>query len=244
MPMTESTNTNLDAHYTHTRVLDKIPSEEQIKEILAKIGKTSPESMLNCGTCGYPTCRDKAIAVFQGKADLKMCLPYMREKAESMSNIIIENTPNAIFMIDHDFNVLEYNRAARELFHIEEKSKAIGMPIEMFLSPENFVKLRETNESVFDSLSKSQDGTLSLRQTILSVSHGDYLVLVRDVTKEEESNEELEQIRKETVETAQKVIDKQMRVAQEIASLLGETTGETKAALTKLKKSIAQGGHL
>ena len=41
------------------------------------------------------------------------------------------------------------------------------------------------------------------------------------------------------METAQRVIDKQMRVAQEIASLLGETTGETKVALTKLKKSFA-----
>ena len=63
-------------------------------------------------------------------------------------------------------------------------------------------------------------------------------------TEERENHRKTEEFRRETVEITQKVIDKQMRVAQEIASLLGETTGETKAALTKLKKSIAQGDRL
>ena len=64
------------------------------------------------------------------------------------------------------------------------------------------------------------------------------------MTQEQENRRKTEEFRRETVEITQKVIDKQMRVAQEIASLLGETTGETKAALTKLKKSIAQGDRL
>lgn len=69
----------------------------------------------------------------------------------------------------------------------------------------------------------------------------DYLFLLKDISAEEESMKAMAKMRKETMDTAQQVIDKQMRVAQEIASLLGETTGETKAALLKLKASVAQG---
>ena len=65
--------------------------------------------------------------------------------------------------------------------------------------------------------------------------------ILKDMTAENENKKKLEALRMHTVDTAQKVIDKQMRVAQEIASLLGETTAETKVALTSLKKSMEQG---
>ena len=239
----EETRTDFFAVYNRTMVHDKVPDDETIKEILARIGKTTPESMLNCGACGYPTCREKAIAVYQGKADLKMCLPYMREKAESMSNVILENTPNAIFMLDQEFMVLQYNRAAGRMFDLTE-AQTVGMPIELVLPAEDFELVRTTGNPVFNSPREMKNGKLSIEQTIVPVPNGDYLVIARDVTEERENHRKTEEFRRETVEITQKVIDKQMRVAQEIASLLGETTGETKAALTKLKKSIAQGDRL
>ena len=65
------------------------------------------------------------------------------------------------------------------------------------------------------------------------------LGILRDVTEEETQRERKETIRRQTVEIADKVVDKQMRIVQEIASLLGETAAETKIALTKLKESIS-----
>ena len=65
------------------------------------------------------------------------------------------------------------------------------------------------------------------------------LCILRDVTEEETQREKKENIRTQTVEIADKVVDKQMRIVQEIASLLGETAAETKIALTKLKESIS-----
>lgn len=236
--LTEDTVTDFSAAYNRTRVNDKIPDEATIREILARIGKTTPESMLNCGTCGYPTCRDKAIAVYQGKADLKMCLPYLREKAESMSNLILENTPNGILMLDKDLNVLQYNRAAAQLFHINP-NETLGLPVEMVVEGNEFEQVKETGKPVLDLLKTVRGGELIIEESILPVSNGDFLLLVKDVTQQEADHREIEKLREETMETAQKVIDKQMRVAQEIASLLGETTGETKAALTNLKKSMA-----
>ena len=61
---------------------------------------------------------------------------------------------------------------------------------------------------------------------------------MRDVTEEELEKNKKEAISRQTIETADRVVEKQMRIVQEIASLLGETAAETKIALTKLKESI------
>ena len=111
----------------------------------------------------------------------------------------------------------------------------------MLLPAEDFELVKTTGNPVFNSPREMKDGKLSIEQTIVPVPNGDYLVIARDVTEEQESHRKTEEFRRETMEITQKVIDKQMRVAQEIASLLGETTAETKVALTSLKKSMEQG---
>ena len=58
------------------------PTDAQIREILAHTNKFFPDDELNCGACGYPTCRDKAIAVYSGMAEETMCLPFVIEQAE------------------------------------------------------------------------------------------------------------------------------------------------------------------
>ena len=65
------------------------------------------------------------------------------------------------------------------------------------------------------------------------------LCILRDVTEQEQERERRESMREKTIETADQVVDKQMRIVQEIASLLGETAAETKIALAKLKESIS-----
>lgn len=60
----------------------KAPTEKDIRVILARTNKFSSEDELNCGSCGYPTCRDKAIAVYHGLAEEAMCLPFMIDQAE------------------------------------------------------------------------------------------------------------------------------------------------------------------
>ena len=65
-----------------------------------------------------------------------------------------------------------------------------------------------------------------------------FIGIMRDVTDEVAEREKKENISRQTVEVADKVVEKQMRIVQEIASLLGETAAETKIALTKLKESI------
>ncbi|MFW5896748.1 MAG: ATP-binding protein, partial [Bacillota bacterium] len=59
-----------------------LPDEAEIRRILSRVGKHDPSDELNCGACGYPTCRDKAIAVYRGLAEPEMCLPFMVEQLE------------------------------------------------------------------------------------------------------------------------------------------------------------------
>lgn len=60
--------------------LDHIPPAEELQAILERMGKSSPKDLLDCGACGYDTCREHAIAVWQGLAEIEMCLPYAVER--------------------------------------------------------------------------------------------------------------------------------------------------------------------
>ena len=62
--------------------LPVVPSEEEIRQVLIRTNKLTVEQELNCGACGYKSCREKAIAVCNGIAEVEMCLPYMIEKLQ------------------------------------------------------------------------------------------------------------------------------------------------------------------
>lgn len=215
-----------------------VPEESILRDILGKIGKYSSEKELNCGACGYSTCREKAIAVYNQKADLHMCLPYMRERAESISNIIISSTPNAIIAMNLDLQIQEYNSAAQRLFELDGQ-EACGKSIFEVLACPDFEQVRESGTDMLDRKYRYDRYDLTVEQTILYVKDQNMIIaIIKDITQQEKQQEKQYKMKAETVDIAQKVIEKQMRVAQEIASLLGETTAETKVALTTLKKSI------
>ena len=215
------------------------PTESQIKEILKTMGKTSKADELNCGSCGYKTCREKAIAVFNGIAEPSMCLPYMRSRAESLSNIICESSPNLIGLVDKDLMIIELNPAAESFFKIE-KDEADGMPLGMYLDDQEFERVRTFRKNVRnEKITFEEYDNSTILQTIYWLEQNQmFLWLAVDITKDERAKEKLQTLKIETVEMAQQVIAKQMTVAQEIASLLGETTAETKITLTKLKNFI------
>lgn len=217
-----------------------IPSESEIAEILKKMGKTKKEDELNCGSCGYNTCREKAIAIYHGKAEISMCLPYLKEKAESFSDCIVSNTPNGLVVVNDALEVQQINDAARKIMNIRYASDVLGDQIIRILDPTPFLKVLDSKKSLRDQRVYLAEYKKYVEQTIVYDSTYHMLVcIMRDVTDEETEKEKKESISRQTVEIADKVVDKQMRIVQEIASLLGETAAETKIALTKLKESIS-----
>ncbi len=216
-----------------------MPGSSAIKEILHKMGKSSSDQELNCGSCGYNTCREKAIAVFQGKADLTMCLPFLKEKAENFSDNIIYNMPNGVIVLNEELEVQQINRAAKQILNIVSKGDILGEPVMRILNPTVYLQVMTSGRNVRDKLTYLDDYEKYVEETIIyDKTYHIIISIMKDVTLEENSRLKKDQINQQTISIADKVIEKQMRVVQEIASLLGETTAETKIALTNLKETL------
>jgi uncharacterized Fe-S cluster-containing protein len=203
------------------------------------MGKFKRADELDCGSCGYDTCREKAIAIIQGKSEISMCLPFLKDKAESFSDTIVNNTPNGLIALNENLEVQQINAAARKIMNIRSESDVLGEPVVRILDPAVFIKVMETGRSVRDQRVYLAEYKKYIRQTVVYDPDSRMLVgIMRDITDEESEREKKAMINKKTVEVADSVVEKQMRIVQEIASLLGETAAETKIALTKLKESI------
>ena len=216
-----------------------MPSEIEINNILRQMGKFKPSQELNCGSCGYDTCREKAIAIAQGKAEISMCLPYLKEKAESFSDTIVKNTPNGLIVLNEQLEVQQINDSARKIMNIRAASDDLGDLVVRILDPTVFIKVRDSGKDIHNERVYLAEYKRYVEQTVVYDKDSHLLIgIMRDVTDEQKEHEKKENISRQTIEVADKVVDKQMRIVQEIASLLGETAAETKIALSKLKESI------
>ena len=216
-----------------------MPDEMEITRILREMGKFKPSQELNCGSCGYDTCREKAIAIFQGKAEVSMCLPYLQEKAESFSDTIVRNSPNGLLVLNDDLEIQQINESALRMLNLRAASDVMGDPVVRILNPGIFMKVRQNGRGVYNEKVYLAEYGRYVEQTVVPTKESRMIIaIMRDITTEEEERARKEEISRETVEVADRVVDKQMRIVQEIASLLGETAAETKVALTKLKESI------
>ena len=233
---------SFDIRKTFTIIEKKLqqPTEHEINSILREMGKFKPSDELNCGSCGYNTCREKAVAILQGKAEISMCLPYLKDKAENFSDTIIKNTPNGLIALNEALEVQQINAAALKMMNLHSARDILGDLVVRVLDPKPFMQVLETGRNI-----KNMRTYLAEYEKYVELSviyDRDYKLIVcimRDITEEERVREKKESISRHTVEIADKVVDKQMRIVQDIASLLGETAAETKIALTKLKETIA-----
>lgn len=218
----------------------QMPGSRAIEEILRRMGKTSPADELNCGSCGYDTCREKAVAVYWGKADLTMCLPYLKEKAGDF------------FRHDHP-KFAQWHHCAQRIFgsaadqwrwpaismRLSRPADIMGDQVVRVLDPQIFFEVIRTGHDVRDKRMFLAEYQKYVEMTVIyDKSYRVLLVLMRDITEEEHQRAQKENVRKQTVEITDQVVAKQMRIVQEIASLLGETTAETKIALTNLKEYL------
>ena len=239
-PAEEIDGTEVEMHkvFMDRRVEDPLPTEEQMLDVLHAMGKYTKSDELDCGACGYPSCRAKATAVFQKKAEIGMCLPNAVAQAESMSNIVMDATPSMIFIVDGEMRIRECNKKALKLLEVS-REEALDRYIFEFFEVDDIVHVLDTKEQIIRKKIRLEPVGMSVVESIIYIDHLEsVLVTYQDVSKEEKVKEQHYHLKMETVEMAQKVIDKQMMVAQEIAGLLGETTAETKVTLSKLRDSI------
>jgi len=235
----QPSSASLKKHFSMIEKKLPTPSEHEIMTVLRQMGKFKTADELNCGSCGYNSCREKAIAIIQGKAEISMCLPFLKDKAESFSDTIVKNTPNGLIVLNENLEVQQINNAARKIMNIREASDVLGEPVVRILDPAVFMQVRNSGRIVRNQRTYLAEYKKYVEQTVVYDPDSRMLIgIMRDITDEEADREKKARINKQTVEVADTVVEKQMRIVQEIASLLGETAAETKIALTKLKESI------
>ena len=237
-PVTQPEKEELEKHFTYIEHHLPAPTEMEIMTVLRKMGKFRPSDELNCGTCGYNTCRDKAIAICQGKAETSMCLPFLRDKAESFSDTIVNNTPNGLIALNEDLEVQQINAAARRIMNLRNATDVLGESVVRILDPAVFLRVKKSGKTERDRVFLAEYEKYVDQTVVYDKDSRTLVCIMRDVTDEELEKEKKEAFSRQTIETADRVVEKQMRIVQEIASLLGETAAETKIALTKLKESI------
>ena len=232
-------NVELKKHFAFIEHRLQTPSETEIYNVLRQMGKFKPSDELNCGSCGYNTCREKAIAIYQGKAEISMCLPFLKDKAESFSDSIVKNTPNGIIVLNEDLEVQQINEAARSIMNIRSSGDVLGEPVVRIMDPKDFMEVKTKGDAIKNKRVYLAEYKRYVDETVVYDEDTRLIIaIMRDITEAQNEREKKENISRQTIEVADKVVDKQMRIVQEIASLLGETAAETKIALAKLKESI------
>ncbi len=213
--------------------------EEQIRQVLALTGQAGVEDELNCGACGYGSCRDRAVAVVRGLAEPEMCIPYMRRLAEQRTDKIIETSPNGIVILDERLEILRMNPAFKQYFTCSEAT--CGKHVSYLMDPEPFERLLAGAEEKIELVAEHKRYNIICHQ-ILYKLHPDnqFVGIFVNTTNNRETREKLERLRQSTITQAQELLDHQVTVAREMAAFLGESTARGESLVQKLIELAAE----
>lgn len=243
-PDYEDIDIDLTKHFVAHSEAEEMPSDSEIRAMLAKIGKETLDKELNCGACGFNTCREKAIAAIRGRSDIYMCVNYMYDRLSSLTDVIMSVTPEMIIIVDGDLRIREFNNAAEVAFNIS-RDEAVKKYLYEIIDAEDFQEVFQNKRSIMNKKVVYKSYGLTTVQNIFYLRSQKVAIgFFRNTTAEEKEKENRRKLKIEGVNIAQEIIDKQMMVAQEIAGLLGETTAETKMTLMKLRDSMLSDADL
>ncbi len=208
-------------------------SEEAIRHVLNKTGKAAEENQLNCGACGYSTCREKAIAVIRGLAEPEMCMPYMKRLAEQRVDRIIETSPNGIVVLDERLQILGMNPAFQRFFKCSDTF--CGRPISHLMDPEPFERLTTGEELLIEKTVTHKKVDLICHQIHYPLpDEKQYVGIFVNITNTQTSQKKLDELRTQTVLQARELLNQQMHLAETVATALGENTARGEALLDGL----------
>ena len=208
-------------------------SEEQIRKVLTMTGKAKQEDQLNCGACGYASCRDKAVAVIRGMAEPEMCIPHMKRLAEQRVDLIIETSPNGIVVLDEHLKILHMNPAFQKFFMCSEA--LCGQPIGCLIDPEPFVRLASGQEQQIEMVAEHKKYGLVCHQILYPLrEENQYVGIMVNVTNHRASQQKLDHLRSQTVIQARELLEHQIEMAQRLAQFLGESTARGESLVENL----------
>jgi PAS domain S-box-containing protein len=208
-------------------------SEAEIRTVLGRTGKAEPADQLNCGGCGYATCRDQALAVLRGMAEPEMCVPYMRRLAEQRTDRIIETSPNGILILDDQLRILAMNPAFRRLFTCSDA--VLGKSVSYLMDPAPFERVTAGVQEIVERTHNHERYGVVCHELLYRLPAERQVVgIFVNVTQTKEAQVRLERLRSETLKRAEELLQHQVRTAQRVAQLLGESTAQGETLMQKL----------
>jgi uncharacterized Fe-S cluster-containing protein len=226
---------DLAVHYPPTSKDARTPDEALIREVMMKAGKYEPSDELNCGACGYDTCRENALALIAGMAEIAMCIPFMRRTAELKTDAIVQNSPNAIVILNSELNIVYINKRFCEMLMTSEY--CYGRHISYFMEAEPYRLVREGEIEMYDETLNIPTYSLVCQQHVYKIGKADSIQVVGilvNLTHSKNQEAELDTLRREAIARAEEVIDRQVEIAQEVAKHLAKSAAETRSTLTRL----------
>lgn len=217
------------------------PAEAEILRELERTGKSRPEDQLNCGTCGYASCRDKAVAVLRGMAETEMCLPFMRRRAEQRTDRIMETSPNGIVILDDRLTIISMNPAFRRFFMCSEA--VCGKRISYLMDPHVFEQLAAGETEMVEAVVRHEKYNLVCHQIAYALRDDKQFVgIFVNISHSRASQEKLNDLRQRTVEQARQLLDHQVAMAQKIAEFLGESAAQGEVLVDHLRELASERG--
>ena len=211
--------------------------EDDVRAVLEKTGKARIEHQLNCGACGYHSCRDQAVAVVQGMAEVEMCIPYMRRLAEQRSDRIMETSPNGIIVLDYDLNILNFNPAFARMFRVNEA--CCGSNISHIMDPEAFTRVKSGEIEVADDVRALKLQGMIARELVYALrAEKQFVGIFINITASRLNAERLQKVKDDTVVQARELHEHQIEMARQFADFLGEYTAKGEQLVNKLMQAV------
>ncbi len=229
---------NISATYSSREIVQERHSKSEIAEALLKIGKKRGEDELNCGGCGYDSCRDFACALIEAKAEPAMCVSYLRKLAQNKAAALIKAMPSGVVIVDQHLQIVESNAP---FISIIGGDAAIVSEADPDLEGAYLERLIPFHGLFADAI---QDGTevqiqdiryngKIIRLTLFSIQKHILLGgILQDITEPVIQREQI-------IEKAQEVMRKNLTTVQQIAFLLGENAADSEVLLSSIVQSFS-----
>jgi iron only hydrogenase large subunit-like protein len=231
-------NMNLHHNWDIKAVEVKKHSDSQLNEVLKRVGKFGPEDELNCGGCGYDSCKAFAYALLDGRAEEKMCVGYMRQVARKQADALLRAMPSGVVIVDEKLKIVESNMHFAELMGSEVERIYSVIPRLEGAYLEKIAPFYDLFEQVMTKGIASVEKDIKFGSTILHVTvftiEKYRLVggILQDITVPEIRKEQI-------VNKAKKVIERNLETVQKIAYLLGENAADSEVILNSIVESFS-----
>ncbi len=206
-------------------------TDSQLREALWSIGKVAPEDELNCGGCGYNSCRQFAEALAVGRAERQMCVGYMRKLAQKKMNVLMHRMPSGVVIVDDQLRVVESNPSFNRFF-VPGAADPAGSELASIVPFHTFFRqVLSTGEEILDRQLRYRGRVFSA--TVFTIEPGALAGgIFRDATRPAVEKEQI-------IRRAREVIQKHLTTVQQIAYLLGENAAESEMTLNEIVQSFS-----